>query len=95
MRHRLARSWYRVGNTQRLVRLYADVLVPRAAAAAETAEALHAAGKGTLAGTVETIAVLHNFRLAAARARADHGQAVADLEALLGRPFALDAGGDR
>ena len=95
VRHRLARSWYRVGNTERLVRLYADVLVPRAAAAAETAEELQEAGKGTLAGTVETIAVLHNFRLAAARARADHGQAVADLEGLLGRPLALDAGGER
>jgi len=95
VRQRLARAWYRVGNTERLVRLYADVLVPRAAAAAETAEDLQAAGKGTLAGTVETIAVLHNFRLAAARARADHGQAVADLEALLGRPLALDVGGER
>lgn len=95
VRHRLARTWYRVGNAERLVRLYADVLVPRATAAARTAEELHVAGKGTLAGTVETIAVLYNFRLAAARARADHGQAVADLEGLLGRPLALDAGDER
>ena len=38
-------------------------------------------------GNIETVAVLHNFRLAAARARADYGQAVAALEAVIGRPL--------
>ena len=85
LRTRLARVWFRVGNTRRLVRLYEEVLVPRAERAARTSEELLAAGKGSLAGTVETVAVLHNFRLAGARARADLGRAVAELEALLGR----------
>ena len=94
LRARLARAWYRLGNSDRLERLYAEVLVPRAQVAARTAEDLEASGKGTLAGTLETIAVLHNFRLAAARARADHGQALADLEAVVGRPFDVpDEGG--
>jgi outer membrane protein TolC len=92
LRARLARAWYRFGNSRRLDRLYEEVLVPRAAVAARTAEDLLESGKGTLAGTLETIAVLHNFRLAAARARADHGQALADLEAAVGRPF--DASGE-
>jgi len=76
-----------LGNAKRLQDLYERVLIPRAETAARTAEDLHAAGKGTLAGTLETIAVLHNFRLAAARACADHGQAVAALEAILGKPL--------
>lgn len=87
LRMRLARAWFQVGNAQRLVRLYGEVLVPRAETAARTAEDLHAAGKGALAGTIETIAVLQNFRLAAARARSDYGQAVAALEAILGQPL--------
>jgi len=96
VRRRLAKAWFDIGNAQRLVRLYEDVLIPRSEKAARTAEDLRASGKGTLAGALETIAVLHNFRLAAARARADLGQAVAQLESLLGRPLTLDrkAGGE-
>lgn len=90
VRDRLARSWFALGNAERLERLYEEVLVPRARSAARTAEDLMASGKGSLAGTLETIAVLHNFRLAAARARADHGRALADLEGVLGRPFLED-----
>jgi outer membrane protein TolC len=86
-RSQLARTWFRVGNAERLTRLYADTLIPRAVIAARTAEDLLAAGKGSIAGALETIAVLHNFRLAEARARADHGRAVADLERVIGRPF--------
>jgi len=89
LRAQLARAWFEVGNARRLVRLYEDVLVPRAEQAARSAEELRAAGKGTLAGALETTAVLHNFRLAAARARADHGRAVARLEALMGTPLEL------
>ncbi|MHC4957719.1 MAG: TolC family protein [Planctomycetota bacterium] len=88
LRPRLARAWFQVGNARRLVDLYDQVLIPRAEQAVKTTEDLHAAGKGSLAGTIETVAVLHNFRLAAARAGADYGQAVATLEAVLGRPLA-------
>jgi len=90
LRHGLARVWYQLGNAKRLTRLYGEVLVPRAERSAATAEDLLRTGKGSLAGTVETIAVLHNFRLAQARARADYGQAVAALEAILGRPLAAE-----
>ncbi len=95
VRTQLARAWFDVGNAKRLVDLYHTVLVPRAELAARTAEDLHASGKGSLNGTIETIAVLHNFRLAAARARADYGQAVATLESVLGRPLAVLKGGVR
>jgi len=86
-RDRVARAWFQVGNADRLHRLYAEVLVPRAAIAARTAEDLLANGKGTLGGVLETIAVYHNFRLASARARADHGRAIAQLERAIGQPF--------
>jgi len=87
LRPRLARAWFQVGNAKRQVDLYERVLIPRAKSAVRTAEDLRSSGKGSLAGNIETIAVLHNFRLAAARARADYGQAVAALEAVLGRPL--------
>lgn len=89
----VARAWFQVGNAERLSRLYGEVLVPRASLAARTAEDLLASGKGTLGGVLETIAVYHNFRLAAARARADHGRAVADLERVIGQPFDAPAAG--
>ncbi|MHC4955113.1 MAG: TolC family protein [Planctomycetota bacterium] len=92
LRSRLARAWFEVGNAKRLVDLYEGILIPRAETAVRTAEDLHAAGKGSLTGTIETVAVIHNFRLAAARARADHGQAVASLEAILGKPLATREG---
>jgi len=86
-RDRVARAWFQVGNADRLHRLYEEVLVPRAAIAARSAEDLLASGKGTLGGILETIAVFHNFRLASARARADHGRAIAQLERAIGQPF--------
>ena len=86
-RDRVARAWFQVGNAQRLSRLYDEVLIPRAAVAARTAEDLLASTKGTLGGVLETIAVYHNFRLAGARARADHGRAIAELERAIGQPF--------
>ncbi|MDH3590516.1 MAG: TolC family protein [Planctomycetota bacterium] len=95
VRTRLARVWFEVGNARRLVRLYETVLVPRAETAARTAEDLRAAGKGTLAGALETAAVLQNFRLAAARARADYGRAVAELESILGQPLEREDGRQR
>ena len=69
-----------------------DARISNSRAASRTAEDLSAAGKGTLGGTLESIAVLHNFQLAAARARADHGQALAELEALLGQPLSFEQG---
>lgn len=89
-RDRVARAWFEVGNASRLDRLYSEVLVPRAALAARTAEDLLASGKGSIAGVLETIAVYHNFRLASARAVADHGRAVAALERAIGRPFDIE-----
>lgn len=88
----VAEAYYRVGNAERLVQLYADVLIPRAAVAARTAEDLIGSGKGTLGGLLETIAVMHNFRLAEARARADLGQAFSALERVLGQPFEWTGG---
>ncbi len=93
-RDSVARAWFQVGNAARLSQLYAQVLVPRAAVAARTAEDLLGSGKGNLGGVLETIAVFHNFRLAAARARADHGRAVADLERAIGQPFTADGVAD-
>jgi outer membrane protein TolC len=87
VRRRVAAAWVRLRNAERLDRLYREVLLPRASAAVRAAEDLLASGEGSETEALETVAVLKNFRLAAARARADHGQSVAELEAAIGRPF--------
>jgi len=76
--------WFRVVNTERLVSLYDSTLLPQAEKSARLAEALYREGKASLAGMLETETALQNFRMARARAEADHGQAVARLEQVVG-----------
>ncbi len=76
--------WFRVVNTERLVTLYDTLLLPQAEKSARLAEALYREGRASLAGKLETEIALQNFRMARARAEADHGQAVARLEQVVG-----------
>jgi outer membrane protein TolC len=89
LRSEIARTWWKVANTERLVRLYRKTLLPQAEAAALAAETFFRDGKGSFAGLLETVAAWHSFLLAEARARADHAQAVAVLERWIGRPLEL------
>lgn len=76
--------WFRVVNTERLVSLYDSTLLPQAEKSVRLAEALYREGRASLAGMLETQTALQNFRMARARAEADHGQAVARLEQVVG-----------
>lgn len=87
LRTKVARAWWRVSNSQRLVELHHEVLLPQAERAARAAEGLFESGDSSFAGLLETVVAWQHFQLAELRARADQGQSLADLERLLGAPF--------
>jgi len=81
----ISNLYFRLGNAERLIRLYQDKLIPQAAQAMETAETWFREGEGSFSDFVETEAVWYNFQLSLARARADYGKFLAKLEAFAGR----------
>jgi len=95
VRTAVARAYFRANNAERLALLYRDTLIPQAGKSLRLAEALYRDGKASLAGSIETALAWENFQLAYHRALADHGQAVAMLEQVVGAavtPPALPAG---
>ena len=81
---KLARWFYRAKNAARLVTLYEETLLPQARAALERSDLWEIGGEATTGRLLEARMTWFNFRLAAARARADHEQAVARLEQVVG-----------
>ena len=89
LRADLAKAYFSLNNSSRLVRLYRETLLPQARQALQSAEELYRKGQANLAGVLETTATLHNFELARLRATADFYQNVARLERLLGTAMDL------
>lgn len=77
--------YFRLQNSERLIRLYRDQLLPQAAQSLETTETWFREKQGSFSDFVETEAVYYNFQLALARAKADYGKYLARLERLSGR----------
>jgi outer membrane protein, heavy metal efflux system len=84
-------AFFRARNARRLLALYADTLLPQAARAMESSQALYRQGAGSYADMVESAAGWYNFQLTAARARSDYGKAAARLAALTEKPGASSA----
>ena len=84
-RARIRDLYFRLKNSERLVRLYADDLIPQANRAMQTAETSFSQGQGEFADYLETSAAWYSFHLALARAEADYGQFLARLESQAGR----------
>ena len=87
LRGTVTRVWWEVRNAERLVELYGESLLPSAESAALASEELFRSGESGFESVIESIMRWHRFQLAALRARADHGQALAELERLLGAPL--------
>jgi outer membrane protein TolC len=85
----LAKAYFSLNNSSRLVRLYRETLLPQARQALNSAEELYRKGDATLAALLETTATVHNFELARLRATADFYQNVARLERVLGTALQL------
>lgn len=77
--------YFRLQNSDRIVTLYQDELVPQAARAMELSETFYKAGETSFGDFIETQSVWYNFQLTLARAQADYGKYVARLERLVGR----------
>jgi outer membrane protein TolC len=78
-------TYFRLQNSERLVRLYRDDLLPQAERAIESAEAMYRQGQGAFSDYVETQSTFYGFQLSLARAKADYGKFLARLEKLAGR----------
>ncbi len=77
--------YFRIENSERLIRLYRDELLPQAARTIEIAETWYREKQGSFSDFVETEAVYYNFQLSLARAKADYGKFLARLERVTGR----------
>jgi outer membrane protein TolC len=76
--------YFKLQNSERLIRLYQDSLIPQAEQSLETAETWYKEKQGSFSGLLETQSVWLNFNLAQARAVADYYQRIAQLEKLVG-----------
>jgi len=77
-------TYFRVKNSERLIRLYRDQLLPQASQAMEVAETWFRQKQGSFTDFIETESVYYNFQLSLARAKADYGRYLAQLEKLSG-----------
>jgi cobalt-zinc-cadmium efflux system outer membrane protein len=89
---RVREALFQERNARRLQVLYAEELLPRARAAMMTAEQTAQADSAAYASLLEARSAYYSFTLAYERAQADHFQAVARLERLIGAT--LTAGAD-
>ncbi|MCL5270294.1 MAG: TolC family protein [bacterium] len=83
-RKAVAQAYFEVSLTDRLVTLYAQVLLPQAEAVMRQVEIDFRADQAAFSSVLETTLAYHNFLLAYQRAAADHGQAIGRLEKVLG-----------
>ncbi|HEY3319315.1 MAG TPA: TolC family protein [Planctomycetota bacterium] len=89
----LAKAYFSLTNSSRLVRLYRDTLIPQARQALQSAETLYRNNTASLTSVLETTATVHNFELARLRATADFYANVARIERVLGTAFQLQPAG--
>lgn len=89
VRSDLAKAYFSLKNSNRLVQLYNDTLVPQARQALQSAEEIYRMGDANLASLLELTATIHNFELARLRATADYYQNVARIERVLGTALTL------
>ena len=83
--HAMIRNiYFRLQNSERLIRLYRDQLLPQASRAMEIAETWFREKQGSFSDFIETEAVYYNFQLSLARAKADYGKYLAQIERLCG-----------
>lgn len=87
-------TYFRLQNSARLVRLYADDLIPQANRAMQTGETWFSKGQGSFTDYLETSAAWYNFHLALARAQADYAKLLARLESQAGRDLTSRDEGD-
>ena len=89
LRREVSKAAFRLRNAERLADLYGKSLVPQAEQALLRSEEMVKTEKETLASSLELAATWQQLRMAHLRAIADHAQALAALERLLGTSAVL------
>jgi len=87
------RAWFEHIDADRRVRLYENSLIPKAEESLRASLAGFRAGETSFLDLLDTERTLLEFAIAAERARADRGKALARLNTLVGEPVPTDAEG--
>ena len=81
---RISRLWFKLQNSNRLIRLYENDLLPQALASVKTSETWFQEGQGKLTDFLEVQATAYNFQLSLERAKTDYSKTLVQLEQLAG-----------
>ncbi|CCK82389.1 TolC family protein [Desulfobacula toluolica] len=84
IKEKISRLWFKLQNSKRLVTLYEKELIPQSMRSVQTAETWFRHGDGSFADLLEIQATAYNFQLSLARAKADYGKTLVQLEQLAG-----------
>jgi outer membrane protein TolC len=76
--------YLKVANAERLITLYKDKMLPQALESAEKTETSFKQGQGNFSDFMKAQKALHNFQLSLARAHADYGINLTELEQVVG-----------
>ncbi len=76
--------YFKLSNHKRLIDLYRDQMMPQALKSVQTAETWFKEGEGSFSDFLETQKAAYNFQLSLARAQADYGKTLAELERIVG-----------
>ncbi|HKK90061.1 MAG TPA: TolC family protein [Desulfobacteraceae bacterium] len=85
LRTKIHTLFFKLENARRLITLYRDDMIPQALQTLKTSETWFHQGEGSFSDFVEAQAAAYNFQLSLARARADYGRVLAELEQLAGK----------
>lgn len=83
--NKIKKTFFTLNNSDRLIKLYKDSLIPQAKQSMEIAETWYKNGQGSLSGLLETQSMWLNFQLAYYRAAADYLKGITSLERLVGK----------
>ena len=78
-------NYFRLRNSDRLIRLYGEELIPQAARSIQLAETWVQEGESSFSDFIEAQSVWYNFQLTFVRAKADYGKYLSRIERQVGR----------
>ncbi len=82
--------YFKLQNSDRLVKLYKESLIPQAVQSMQAAEVWYKQKQGSFSGLLEAQSIWLNFNLAQHRALTDYYQRIAQLEGLVGVNLMFD-----
>lgn len=84
VRNKVKNTYFKIVNSDRLVKLYESSLIPQAKKSMEIAETWYKQGEGSFSGVLETQSIWFNFQLAYYRALSDYLKNISEMEKATG-----------